>query len=61
MHVEPLMEWELTGKLKYSEIIRPNATLSITNPISLDLGSKLGRRGWKQAINHLSYNTATLL
>jgi hypothetical protein len=55
---EQLVEWELAGKLKYSEKTCPSATLSTTNPTWADLGLNLGRRGWKPATNSLSYGTA---
>jgi hypothetical protein len=46
------------GKPKYWEKICPNATLSTTNPTLRDLGSNLGLRHGKPAINRLSYCTA---
>jgi hypothetical protein len=46
-------------KPKYSERTCLSATLSITNPTWLDLGSNTGRRGGKPATNLLSYGTAS--
>jgi hypothetical protein len=46
------------GKPKYSEKGYPSATLSITNPTWLDLGSNPGCRGGKPATNRLSYGAA---
>jgi hypothetical protein len=47
------------GKPNYSEETSPNAILSTTNPIWLDLGSNPGRRGGNPTINSLSFGMAT--
>jgi hypothetical protein len=48
----------LQGKLKYSEKTCSSATLSTTNPIWSNQGSKTGRRYGTPATNCLSYGTA---
>jgi hypothetical protein len=58
MTVEQSVEWELERKLKHSEEICPNATLSTTNLSWTDLGSNPDRRSGKPATNRLNYGTA---
>jgi hypothetical protein len=38
----------------------PSGILSTTNPIQLDPGSNLGRRGGKPATNRLTYGTSLI-
>jgi hypothetical protein len=57
VRMENLVEWRLVGKPKYSEKIRPIATLSTTNP-TCDLGSNPGRCGGQPATNRLRYGAA---
>jgi hypothetical protein len=52
-------DWQ--GKPKYSEKACPSATLSTTNPTSLDPGLNPGRRGGKPPTNRLSYGASILL
>jgi hypothetical protein len=49
-------DWQ--GKPKYSKKTCPSATLSTTNPTSLDPGLNPGRRGGKPATNRLTYGAA---
>jgi hypothetical protein len=53
MILEQSVEWQ--GKQKYSEKVCLSATLSTTNPTSLNLGSNPGRRVVKPVTNRLRY------
>jgi hypothetical protein len=54
-----LVEWRLAGETEmYSEKTCPSATLSTTNPTSLDPVLNPGRRGGEPATIRLSYGTA---
>jgi hypothetical protein len=60
MSLEKNSGMTLTGKTEeLGQKTSPNATLSTTNPMQLDLGTNLGLRGERPVTNHLSHGTAS--
>jgi hypothetical protein len=53
-----LVEWRLAGETEVHGKSYPSATLSTTNPTSLDQGLNPDRRGGQPATNRLSYSAA---